>query len=162
MTSLGGVRHVIPGFFRYTRLSHCCDLPVRFCTPSGSSGGGDLVCCAQPCLRVVSWWYVDIPLVVWRLCFGKLGGVISCLVGPVGGIVGQGHSVPRPTRVSVSSIYAAIVYVLGGLGQSVIFGVILLSYLVSCVSLSMLPLILSLPPLPEDLSPRIMPQDYLA
>ena len=37
----------------------------------------------QPCLRVVSWWSVDIPLVLWGLCFEKVGGVISCLVGPV-------------------------------------------------------------------------------
>jgi hypothetical protein len=39
----------------------------------------------QPCLRVVSWWSVDIPLGVWGLCFGKVGGVIYCLVGPVWG-----------------------------------------------------------------------------
>ena len=68
----------------------------------------------QSCLRVVSWWSVDIPLVVWGLCFGKVGWVISCLVGSVRGIVGRGHSVPRPTPVSVSSINAAIIYVPGG------------------------------------------------
>ena len=39
----------------------------------------------QPCLRVVSWWFEDIPLVVWGLCFGKVGGFISCLLGPVRG-----------------------------------------------------------------------------
>jgi hypothetical protein len=27
----------------------------------------------------------DIPLVVWGLCFGKVGGIISCLFGPVRG-----------------------------------------------------------------------------
>ena len=27
----------------------------------------------------------DIPLVVWGLCLDKVGGVISCLVGPVRG-----------------------------------------------------------------------------
>ena len=45
--------------------------------------------------------------------------------------------------VSASSTYAAVVYVLGGYGHSVISGVLLLSYLVSCVNLSMLSLILS-------------------
>ena len=56
------------------------------------------------------------------------------------------------------------------LGQSVVSGEFLLSYLVSCVNLSMLPLILSLflslshslSLLLEDLSPRTMHQDYLA
>ena len=35
----------------------------------------------------------DIPLVVWRLCFGKVGGVISFLFGPVRGYHWMGHSV---------------------------------------------------------------------
>ena len=43
-----------------------------------------------------------------------------------------------------SNIYAAIIYVSGGEGQSVISGVFLLSYPVSCVNLSMFSLILSL------------------
>ena len=43
--------------------------------------------------------------------------------------------------------------------QFVISGVHLLSYPVPCVNLNMLPLILFLS---EDLSPRTMPQDYMA
>ena len=35
----------------------------------------------------------DIPLVVWGLCFCKVGGVMSFLFGPVRGIIGWGHSV---------------------------------------------------------------------
>ena len=49
--------------------------------------------------------------------------------------------------------------------MSVISGVFLLSYPVSCVNLSMLSVILSFSlsfSLSEDLSPRTMPQDYLA
>jgi hypothetical protein len=79
--------------------------------------------------------------VVWGLCFGKTGGVKSFLVGLSGGIVGQGHSVPLTRPVSASSIYAAIVYVLG----------------------SNSPISLSLsPPLPEDLRPWTILQHYLA
>jgi hypothetical protein len=74
-------------------------------------------------------------------------------------------SVPTP-HVSVSSIYAAIVYVPGGSGQSVLSSVILLSYLVSCVILNMLPLILQslsrFLPFSEDLRVMTLPQDYLA
>ena len=38
-------------------------------------------------LVLVSGWLVveDIPLVGWGLCFGKVGGVISFLFGPVRG-----------------------------------------------------------------------------
>ena len=32
----------------------------------------------------------DIPLVVWGLCFGKVGGVIPCLFGPVRGYLRMG------------------------------------------------------------------------
>jgi hypothetical protein len=51
---------------------------------------------------------------------------------------------PSHKAVKASSIYGAIVYVLGGYGQSVISEVFFLSYPVSCVNLSMLPLTLSL------------------
>ena len=82
----------------------------------------------------------DIPLVVWGLCFGKVGGVISFLFGPVRGYHRTGQQCLLTPPVSASSIYAAVVYVSGG---SVISGVFLLSYQVSCVNLSMLSLILS-------------------
>ena len=55
----------------------------------------------QPCLRVVSWWSVNVPLVVWGLCFGKVVGVISCLVGPVRGYPWTGPQCPPipPSRL---------------------------------------------------------------
>ena len=55
----------------------------------------------------------DIPLVVWGLCFGKVGGVLSFLFGPL-----RGYHRMGPHSLSFS--------------------------------------------LSEDLSPRTMPQDYLA
>ena len=89
-----------------------------------------------------SWWFEDIPLAVWGLCFGKvgeviscMGEVISCLVGPVRGYHWTGPQCLSTAPVSASSTYAAIVYVLG---------VFFLSYPVSCVNLSMLLIILSL------------------
>ena len=68
-------------------LSHWRELPVWSCAPSGSCSGEDLcgLQYTQPCLRVVNWWSVVIPLVVCGLCFDKVCGVISCLVGPVRG-----------------------------------------------------------------------------
>uniref|UniRef100_A0A674E916 ADAM metallopeptidase with thrombospondin type 1 motif 9 n=1 Tax=Salmo trutta TaxID=8032 RepID=A0A674E916_SALTR len=57
---------------------------------------------------------VDIPLVVWGLCFGKVGGVISCLFGPVRGYHRMGPQCLLIPPVSASSIYAAVVYVSGG------------------------------------------------
>jgi hypothetical protein len=92
---------VVVAVLNLSGLSHWCDLPVWSCAPP-----------PQTCLRVVSWWSVDIHLVVWKLCFGKVGGVISFLVGPVRGIVRQGHSGPIHL-ISASSIYAAKVYVPG-------------------------------------------------
>ena len=56
----------------------------------------------------------DIPLVVWGLCFGKVGGVTSCLFGPVRGYRRTGPQWLLTLPVSASSIYAVIVYVLGG------------------------------------------------
>ena len=38
----------------------------------------------------------DIPLVVWGLCFGKMGGVYRACLALSAGIVGRGHSVSRP------------------------------------------------------------------
>jgi hypothetical protein len=77
----------------------------------------------------------DILLVVWGLCFGKVGGVISFLLTPVRGYHWMGPQCLLTPPVSASSIYAAVVYVLGGSGQSVISGVLLLSNPVSCVNL---------------------------
>ena len=82
----------------------------------------------------------DIPLVVWGLCSGKVGGVMSCLFGPVRGYRRMGPQCLPTPPVSASSIYVAVVSV-GG--QSVISGEFLLSYPVSCVNLSMLSLFLS-------------------
>ena len=59
----------------------------------------------------------DIPLVVWGLCFGKVGGVISCLFGPVRGYRRTWPQCLPTPPVSASSIYAAVVYVSGGLGS---------------------------------------------
>lgn len=56
----------------------------------------------------------DIPLVVWGLCFGKVGGVISFLFGPVRGCPRMGPQCLLTPPVSASSIYAAVVYVSGG------------------------------------------------
>ena len=56
----------------------------------------------------------DIPLVVWGLCFGKVGGVISFLFCPVPGYHRIGPQCLLTPPVSASSIYAAVVWV-GGL-----------------------------------------------
>jgi hypothetical protein len=111
----------------------------------------------QPCLRVVGWWSVDIPTVVWGLCISKVGGVISCLVGP---IVERGHSVPTQCCLSLQYLccYSLCVRGLGSVcyiwcNSPVLFGVLCEFKYVPSNSLSL--------SLPEDLSPRIMPQDYL-
>ena len=53
----------------------------------------------------------DIPLVVWGLCFGQVGGVISFLFGPYRGCPRMGPQCLLTLPVSASSIYAAVVYV---------------------------------------------------
>ena len=58
----------------------------------------------------------DISLVVWGLCFGKVGGVISLLFGPVRGYYRMGPQCLLTPPVSASSIYAAVVCG-GGLGS---------------------------------------------
>ena len=58
----------------------------------------------------------DIPLVGWGLCFGKVGGVISFLFGPVRGCPRMGPQCLLTPPVSSSSIYAAVGCV-GGLGS---------------------------------------------
>ena len=106
----------------------------------------------------------DIPLVVWGLCFDKMGWVISCLFGPVRGNRQTGPKCLPTPPVSASSIYAAIVCV-GGLGSvcniwsisPVLSGVLCeFKYALSnSLSLFFLSLFFSLS---EDLSPRTMPQ----
>ena len=138
----------------------------------------------QPCLRVVSWWFEDIPLVVWGLYFDKVGRIISCLVGPVRGYCRAGPQCLPTPLVSASSIYAAVVCVEGLVSvcyiwsiSSVLSGVLCefkyaLSSLSVFLSLSLsfllsfsLSLLLSFflsfffLSLSEDLSPRTMPQD---
>ena len=57
--------------------------------PLGLCRGGDLCGLYSASFQDGTLVVGDIPLVVWGLCFGKVGGVISCLFGPVG----WGHSV---------------------------------------------------------------------
>ena len=73
----------------------------------------------------------DIPLVVWGLCFGKVGGVISCLFGPVRGYHRMGPQCLLIPPVSASSIYAAVVCV-GGLGSVYIWSISLVLSGVLC------------------------------
>ena len=58
----------------------------------------------------------DIPLVVSGLGFGKKGGVISFLFGPVRGCPRMGPQCLLTPPVSASSIYAEVICV-GGLGS---------------------------------------------
>ena len=111
--------------------------------PLGLCCGGDLcgqyLALSQDSKLVVD----DISLVVWELCFGKVGGVISCLFGPVRGYRWTGpHCLPTPP-VSASSVYAAIVCVRGLGSVCYIWSI---SPVLSFMNLSMLPLILSLSP----------------
>ena len=80
--------------------------------PLGLCRGGDLcglyLALSQDGKLVVE----DIPLVVWGLCFGKVGGVMSFLFGPVRGCPQMGPQCLLTPPVSASSIYAAVVYVL--------------------------------------------------
>ena len=55
-----------------------------------------------------------IPQVVWGLCFGKVGVVISCLFGPVRGYHRTGSQCLPTSPVSASSTYATTVYVSRG------------------------------------------------
>ena len=56
----------------------------------------------------------DIPLVVWGLCFGKVGWVISFLFGPVRGVPQMSPQGLLTPPDSPSSIYAALEYLSGG------------------------------------------------
>ena len=55
----------------------------------------------------------DIPLGVWGLCFGKVGGVISCLFGHVREYRWLGPQCLRHPPVSASSIYKTMVLAYG-------------------------------------------------
>ena len=69
----------------------------------------------------------DFPLVVWGLCFDKVGGIIFCLFGPIQGYRWTGPQCLPTPPVSASSIYAAIV-----LCQGVWFSLLYLEYF-SCL-----------------------------
>ena len=83
--------------------------------PLGLCRGGDLCglySASSQDGKVVEY----IPLVVWGLCFGKVG-VISCLFGPVRGYHQMGPQCLLTPPVPASSIYAAILCGVGGLGS---------------------------------------------
>jgi hypothetical protein len=85
-------------------------LPDLVGAPLGLCRGGDLCGLYSALPQDGKLVVEDIPLVVWELCFSKVVGLY-----------------PR-----WGYIYAAIFYVLGGYGQSVLSGVFLLSYPLSC------------------------------
>ena len=60
--------------------------------PLGLCRGGDLCELYSALSQDGKLVVEDIPLVVCGLCFGKVGGVISCLALS-GGVLGWGHSV---------------------------------------------------------------------
>ena len=64
--------------------------------PLGLCRGGDLCGLYSALSQDDKLVIEDIPLVVWGLCFDKVGGVISCLFDPVWGYHRMGHSVSWP------------------------------------------------------------------
>ena len=74
--------------------------------PFGVGRGGDLCGLYSALSQDGKLVVEDIPLVVQRLCFGKAGGVTSCLVGPIQWYCWTG---PQRVPISVSRINAAIV-----------------------------------------------------
>ena len=125
--------------------------------PLGLCRGGDLCGLYSP-----SHTTRDIPRVVWGLCFGKVGGVISFLFDPVRGYHWMGPQCLLTPPVSASSIYAAVVCV-RGLGSvsyiwstSPVLSGVLCEFKYALSNSLFLSLSLS-----EDLSPKTMPQDYL-
>ena len=81
--------------------------------PLGLCRGGDLCGLYSALSQDGKLVVEDIPLVVWGLCFGKVGGVISFLFGPVRGCPRMGPQCLLTPPVSASSIYAAVVCVRG-------------------------------------------------
>ena len=110
----------------------------------------------------------DFTLLVWGMCVGKVGVVISCLFGPVRGVWSDEATVsPDPSCLSLQ--YLCCSSLCGGGLRSVCYiwsvspdlsGVLCefkyapSNYLSLFLSLSLFLL--------ENLSPRTMPQDYLA
>ena len=95
--------------------SHTLDLVLSGLVPPLGFGVAEIYCGLYSALSQDGKLVVeDIPLVVWGLCFGKVGGVISCLFGPVQGYCRMGPQCLPTPPVSSSSIYAAVVHVSGG------------------------------------------------
>jgi hypothetical protein len=82
--------------------------------PLGLCRGGDLCGLYSALSQDGKLVVEDIPLAVWGLCFGKVGGVISFLFGPIRGYHRMGPQCLLTPPVSASSIFAAVVYVSGG------------------------------------------------
>ena len=82
--------------------------------PLGLCRGGDLCAIYSALCQEGKEGVEEIPLVVWGLCVGKEGGVISFLFGHVRGYHRMGQQCLLTPPVSASSIYAAVVYVSGG------------------------------------------------
>ena len=96
---------------------------------------------------------------VWGLCFGKVGGVISCLFGPVRGHRRTGPQCLLTPFVSTSSYIWSISPVLSGVLCEFKYALSnsLSPFLFFSFSLSLLYFSLS-----KDMNPRTMLQDYLA
>ena len=60
--------------------------------PLGLCRGGDLCGLYSALTQEGKFEVEDIPLVVWGLCFGNVGGVISFLLALSVDIIGWGHS----------------------------------------------------------------------
>ena len=99
MPSLGGVCHLSGLIFLSGLAPHL-----------GLCRGGDLCGQYSALSQDGKLMVEDIPLVVWGLCFGKAGGVITFLSGRCHRMGPQCLLTPP---VSASSIYAAVVYVSG-------------------------------------------------
>ena len=80
--------------------------------PLGLCRGGDLCELYSALSQDGKLVVEDIPLMVWGLCFVKVGGVISFLFVPVWGCPRMGPQCLLTPPVS-SSIYAAVVCVRG-------------------------------------------------
>ena len=109
LTGLLGLSHAVPGggaspeWVDSLMWSSC----LGWRPPLGLCHGGDL-CGLYSALSQDGKLVVEvIPL--WGLCFGKVGGVISCLFGPVWGYHRMGLQCLSTPPVSASTIYAAIV-----------------------------------------------------
>ena len=80
----------------------------RLAHPSGSCRGFDLRGLYSALSQGSKLVVEDIPLVVWELCIGKVGGVIPCLFDPVRGYHPTGPQCLPTPPVSASSDDAAI------------------------------------------------------